>query len=334
MGGYKFLGENLAYCAGTACPCTSLLTVRLDICREGLVGTKNKGYDYANDKSKGGVTSHYTQMASSNIYAMGCAAQKCNRSWALRAGRATWWWIGCQYGERGRGYWVGTKPYKQGSGGLVEPPASVFTKNPGLCKDGGAPPPPGVDECAANPCGSGQTCKDPDQSLENDFTCTCVDDTMILATGAAATCTLDECDPNPCGTGQSCKDGNTKYGSQHDYICTCDASPFISQTGSPAQCTLNECDKQPCGQGQSCEDKVATPLSLKDFTCTCVDDTMIFALALPRRAHLTSVTRTRVALDSPARMRTPSTALNTTTSAPVTHLLPFRRLVPGPVCPQ
>ena len=52
---------------------------------DGTIGHVGQGwwdekddYDYANDRSTGGVTSHYTQMASSNIYAMGCAAQKCN----------------------------------------------------------------------------------------------------------------------------------------------------------------------------------------------------------------------------------------------------------------
>ena len=137
------------------------------------------------------MASHRTtpQMASSNIYAMGCAAQKCN-SPGPYGWQGEWWWIGCQYGERGRGYWVGTKPYEQGSGGLNEPPASVFTKNPGLCKDGGAPPAPApaVDECAANPCGNGQTCKDPDQQKEKDFMCTCDTDANVKQTGSPATC--------------------------------------------------------------------------------------------------------------------------------------------------
>ena len=135
VGGYEWLGENLAYCAGTGC------AAKLASGTPGYIGKgwwdEKDDYNYATDTSSG-ITSHYTQMASSNIYAMGCVAQKCAGPGPYNW-QGEWWWFGCQYGERGRGYWSGTKPFDEGTGGLIEPDATVFTKNPGLCKDGGSP---------------------------------------------------------------------------------------------------------------------------------------------------------------------------------------------------
>ena len=137
VGGYEFLGENLAYCAGTACEDPI----------DGIVGylgqswwDEKDDYNWASDSSRGGVTSHYTQMSSSNIYAIGCAAVECP-SPGPYGWNGKWWEIGCQYGERGQGYWVGTKPFESGSGGLIEPDASLLAKHPDIC-GAGAPPPP------------------------------------------------------------------------------------------------------------------------------------------------------------------------------------------------
>ena len=149
VGGYKNLGENLAYCAGTGCNEpgeTRLADGTPAFFGQGWWNEKDD-YNYAADTSTG-VTSHYTQMASSNIYAMGCVAMKCSGpgpgSW-----KGTWWWFGCQYGERGRGYWSGNKPYDLGEGGLIEPNATVYTKNPGLCKGARLE---GEGDSAANSC--------------------------------------------------------------------------------------------------------------------------------------------------------------------------------------
>ena len=137
VGGYEFLGENLAYCAGISCEDPI----------DGIVGylgqswwDEKDDYNWASDSSNGGVTSHYTQMSSSNIYAIGCAAVECP-SPGPYGWNGKWWEIGCQYGERGQGYWVGTKPFESGSGGLIEPDASLLAKHPDICS-AGAPPPP------------------------------------------------------------------------------------------------------------------------------------------------------------------------------------------------
>ena len=138
VGGYEFLGENLAYCAGTACEDPI----------DGIVGylgqswwDEKDDYNWASDSSRGGVTSHYTQMSSSNIYAIGCAAVECP-SPGPYGWNGKWWEIGCQYGERGQGYWVGTKPFESGSGGLIEPDASLLAKHPDICGAGAPPPTP------------------------------------------------------------------------------------------------------------------------------------------------------------------------------------------------
>ena len=131
VGSYKILGENLSYCAGTGCTKHPEIT---DGSGEGDgEGWWEERHDYNwADDSSSGITSHYTQMVSSNVYAIGCATQKCGApgpgGWS-----GDWWWTICQYGPRGTAYWVGNKPYEAGAGGLVEPPASVFKDHPALC---------------------------------------------------------------------------------------------------------------------------------------------------------------------------------------------------------
>jgi hypothetical protein len=68
-------------------------------------------YDWTTDASTGD-TSDYTQMVSSNIYAVGCATQKCGPP-GPGGWDDTWWWTMCEYGPRGQAYWVGTKELVQ-----------------------------------------------------------------------------------------------------------------------------------------------------------------------------------------------------------------------------
>ena len=131
VGGYEALGENLSYCAGTGCADDPGIT---DGSGKGDgIGWWEERHDYDWDTdSETGITSHYTQLTSSNIYAMGCATQLCSAPGPF-GWDDDWWWTICQYGPRGQGYWSGTKPYEAGAGGLVDPPASVFDEHPGLC---------------------------------------------------------------------------------------------------------------------------------------------------------------------------------------------------------
>lgn len=132
VGGYEVLGENLSMCGGSSCEDDPEITDGSGIGEYGQ-GWWDERADYNwEDDSSTGLTSHYTQMASSNIYAIGCAAQRCDAP-GPDGWDGTWVWTICQYGPRGRGYWVGTKPYDAGEGGLVEPPASIFDDHPGLC---------------------------------------------------------------------------------------------------------------------------------------------------------------------------------------------------------
>jgi len=132
VGGYKILGENLSYCAGTGC--TKFPEITDGSGKGDGVGWWNerKKYDWKTGKSKG-LTAHYLHLASSNTYAIGCATKKCAGP-GPGGWKGTWWWTNCQYGPRARAYWAGTKPYDAGKGGLVEPPDSVFTKHSGLCR--------------------------------------------------------------------------------------------------------------------------------------------------------------------------------------------------------
>lgn len=132
VGGYDVLGENLSYCGGSGCANDPAIT-------DGSGKGDGEGwwdertdYTLATDTSRG-VTSHYTQMVSSNVYAIGCATQRCNApgpgGWS-----GEWWWTICQYGPRGRAYFRGTRPYETGSGGLVDPPSATLAAHPGLCR--------------------------------------------------------------------------------------------------------------------------------------------------------------------------------------------------------
>lgn len=132
LGGYEVLGENLSYCGGTGCSDDPDITDGSGMGDgEGWWEERN---DYRwSDDSSSGLTSHYTQMVSSNIYAIGCATQRCDAPGPF-GWDGEWWWTICQYGPRGQGYWTGTKPYEAGEGGLVEPPDAVFEMHSGLCR--------------------------------------------------------------------------------------------------------------------------------------------------------------------------------------------------------
>ncbi len=131
VGGYDVLGENLSFCAGTGCADDPSITDGSGL-GDGE-GWWDERHDYTwEDDSSSDITSHYTQMVSSNVYAIGCATQRCDAPGPFGWDDA-WWWTICQYGPRGMAYWSGTKPYEQGEGGLVEPPEEVFEQHPGLC---------------------------------------------------------------------------------------------------------------------------------------------------------------------------------------------------------
>lgn len=131
IGGYDVLGENLSYCAGTGCSPLPQVTDGSGL-GDGE-GWWDERHDYTwEDDSSSDITSHYTQLASSNVYAIGCATQQCDApgpyDWD-----GDWWWTICQYGPRGHAYWSGTKPYDTGEGGLIDPPAEVWNQHPLLC---------------------------------------------------------------------------------------------------------------------------------------------------------------------------------------------------------
>jgi energy-coupling factor transporter ATP-binding protein EcfA2 len=131
VGGYDVLGENLSYCAGTGCADDPSITDGSGMGDGEGWWAERDDYTWADDSSTG-TTSHYTQVVSSNVYAIGCATQLCNAPGPF-GWDGDWWWAICQYGPRGQGYWSGTKPYEAGNGGLIEPPAAVFDDHPGLC---------------------------------------------------------------------------------------------------------------------------------------------------------------------------------------------------------
>lgn len=130
--GYEVLGENLSYCAGTGCSENAEVT---DGSGSGDgVGwwDERTDYDWETDESSG-VTSHYIQMVSSNVYSIGCATQRCGAP-GPGGWDGEWWWTICQYGPRGQAYWNGTKPYDAGDGALVEPSEEIFAAHPGMCR--------------------------------------------------------------------------------------------------------------------------------------------------------------------------------------------------------
>lgn len=127
VGGYEMLGENLYYCGGDACTGDPRVTDGSGFGDgEGWWGERHD-YTWADDSSTD-ITAHYTQMVSSNVYAIGCATQLCEPPGPY-GWDAEWWWTICQYGPRGQAFWIGTKPYDAGEGGLIEPPAAVFEQH-------------------------------------------------------------------------------------------------------------------------------------------------------------------------------------------------------------
>ena len=127
VGGYEALGENLYFCGGDACKGDPRVTDGSGF-GDGI-GWWDERLDYTwEDDSSTGVTAHYTQMVSSNVYAIGCATQKCSAP-GPGGWDGEWWWTICQYGPQGHAYWIGTKPYDLGDGGLIEPPAEVFDQH-------------------------------------------------------------------------------------------------------------------------------------------------------------------------------------------------------------
>ncbi len=132
IGGYEALGENLSFCAGTGCIDDPRVADGSGMGDADGWWEERLDYNYAADESTGGVVTHYTQMTSSNVYAMGCATQRCGAPGPF-GWDGEWWWTICQYGPRGQAYWVGTRPYETGEGGLVEPGPEVFEVHPGLC---------------------------------------------------------------------------------------------------------------------------------------------------------------------------------------------------------
>ena len=138
-----------------------------------------------------------------------------------------------------------------------------------------------IDECTAPmvaPCGTGQTCSDPDTKYgsQHDFVCTCDNDASLTQVDGPATCSKDECTPNPCSAGQTCNDPNPSPGSIKDFTCTCDNDVAVFATGAQvAMCEVDECATTPCGAGQSCIDADTKIASRNDFVCTCSNDAAI-----------------------------------------------------------
>eukprot|EP01064_Diplonema_japonicum_P004299 TRINITY_DN127_c0_g1_i7.p1 TRINITY_DN127_c0_g1~~TRINITY_DN127_c0_g1_i7.p1 ORF type:complete len:217 (+),score=71.87 TRINITY_DN127_c0_g1_i7:305-955(+) len=132
-----------------------------------------------------------------------------------------------------------------------------------------------IDECMRTPapCGTGQTCNDPNKAKtsQHDFTCTCdadtTEDTTIVQVDGPARCAKDECNAKPCGAEQSCNDPDTAAGSKNDFTCTC-IKTLLNVTGQAVpNCGTDECVTNPCGTGQGCEDP--NMLVTGDFECSC-----------------------------------------------------------------
>ena len=94
-----------------------------------------------------------------------------------------------------------------------------------------------ANECASNPCGSGQTCYDPntESGRSRDFVCWVTDDPASRAIGQPAEMnTLNECDASPCGSRQTCTDNDISKASRSDYLCVCTEDTTKNATGKPA----------------------------------------------------------------------------------------------------
>ena len=125
----------MSVCTGSACVPDPAITDGSGA--PGLFGenwwNERHAYDWETHTSSG-LTAHYFHMASANTYALGCATKRCEGPAPLGQPDGVWWYTICQYGPRGRAYWVDDKPYDLGPGGLVEPPNKVFDEHSGLCR--------------------------------------------------------------------------------------------------------------------------------------------------------------------------------------------------------
>eukprot|EP00662_Eupelagonemidae_sp_cell21_P057205 gene57205-biopygen118847 len=126
----------------------------------------------------------------------------------------------------------------------------------------------------------GQTCSDPDTSLDSDsWQCECV----YPYTGSTS-CTSTNCVPGECTfdecvvfgivctqLGQTCYDPDTKPSSTGDWQCECGGSGVGTQTGGPAACAWSgECRERQvtcASAGQTCLDP--DPTVLGDWSCRC-----------------------------------------------------------------
>jgi hypothetical protein len=94
-----------------------------------------------------------------------------------------------------------------------------------------------IDECDADPCQNGGSCR----NVAGGYTCDC---TNTGFTGTNCDVDVDECDNNPCQNGARCN--NTDGG----YSCDCGMSGY---TGDNCQTDIDECDDDPCQNGGSCD---------------------------------------------------------------------------------
>eukprot|EP01059_Diplonema_ambulator_P014179 TRINITY_DN2502_c0_g1_i2.p1 TRINITY_DN2502_c0_g1~~TRINITY_DN2502_c0_g1_i2.p1 ORF type:complete len:4005 (+),score=573.78 TRINITY_DN2502_c0_g1_i2:787-12801(+) len=121
----------------------------------------------------------------------------------------------------------------------------------------------------------GQSCKDPNTTTSNDWTCECISPEAGSATGTTAVCSINECVSKAhfCHTGQTCRDPDLTV--KDDWTCVCDTPAVGIATGGPATCLVDECilNGNTCNsQGQECNDpnfKVDN-----DWTCSCVAPAM------------------------------------------------------------
>eukprot|EP01060_Flectonema_neradi_P033571 TRINITY_DN566_c0_g1_i4.p1 TRINITY_DN566_c0_g1~~TRINITY_DN566_c0_g1_i4.p1 ORF type:complete len:477 (+),score=125.55 TRINITY_DN566_c0_g1_i4:57-1487(+) len=210
--------------------------------------------------TESGTTGHMTQVVWKDTTKVGCGL--CH----IDSGSFTNVYLICNYETAGN---FGS----MGSGGGYEKNVGKYGESASGCS---TPPAGGTNECDSNPCGSKQTCKDPDDMKNNDYTCTCDDYPSIVATGGQATCETKECDAKPCGSDQDCNDPNEAADSLHDFVCSCKSDSKIKKVDGPATCSKNECDANPCDakQSQTCNDPDPTLASVKDYTCTCPNGVM------------------------------------------------------------
>ena len=137
-----------------------------------------------------------------------------------------------------------------------------------------------VDECVGNPCSSGvgaQTCSDPNQTIPNNYICTCTQQITITNTGPA-NCTFDECTVAAntviCAqAGQVCSDSDELTSASWE--CQCGGSsvgvPGAQQPAQQCQAT-DECGTNNNGAvctnaQQLCVDPTPT---MNDWECRCI----------------------------------------------------------------